>query len=173
MHQENITFSKNQGKSYTMTDMHILVYNTSFGYEDSYNYYDIDVDKILLFKSDEYFVRYNDVNKIQIVPLQFKTNNYSFAEIDFNYYDADIIVESNDKEFLIKCRELQDKISELMDIDNHNNFVKMDDDGEYIVLDIEKNTSAIRDKHRNDLVFVIAGVINNSLQASLVQYCIK
>ena len=58
-----------------------------------------------------------------------------------------------------------------MDIDNHNNFVKMDDDGEYIVLDIEKNTSAIRGKHRNDLVFVIAGVINNSLQASLVQYC--
>ena len=50
MHQENITFSKNQGKSYTMTDMHILVYNTSFGYEDSYNYYDIDVDEILLFK---------------------------------------------------------------------------------------------------------------------------
>ena len=52
-----------------MTDLHILGYNTSFGYEDSYNYYDIDVDKILLFKkSDEYFVRYNDVNKNKIVP---------------------------------------------------------------------------------------------------------
>ena len=36
-----------------------------FGYEDSYNYYNIDVDKILLLKKSnrEYFVRYNDVNK--------------------------------------------------------------------------------------------------------------
>ena len=34
MDQENITFSKNQGKSYTMTDLHILGYNMSFGYED-------------------------------------------------------------------------------------------------------------------------------------------
>ena len=75
------------------------------GYKDSYNYYDIDVDKILLFKkSDEYFVRYNDVNKNKIIPLQLKTNNYSFGKIDFNYYDFDVIVESNDKEFFKKCR---------------------------------------------------------------------
>ena len=40
MDQENITFSKNQDKSYTMTDIRILDYNTSFGYEDSCNYYD-------------------------------------------------------------------------------------------------------------------------------------
>ena len=50
MEKENITFSKDQGKSYTMTDPHILGYNTSFGCEDSYNYYDIDVNKILLLK---------------------------------------------------------------------------------------------------------------------------
>ena len=57
MDQENITFFKNQSKSYAMTDLHILGYNTSFGYEDSYNCYDIDVDKILLKKSDnEYFI---------------------------------------------------------------------------------------------------------------------
>ena len=39
---------------------------------DSYNYYDIDVDKILLFKKkdNEYIVRYNDVNKMIIAPLQ-------------------------------------------------------------------------------------------------------
>ena len=86
MGQENMTFSKNQGKSYTMTDVHILRYNTSFGYKDSYNYYDIDVDKTLLFKkSEEYFVRYNGVNKNKIVPLQIKINNYSFGEIDFKF----------------------------------------------------------------------------------------
>ena len=61
-----------------------------------------------------------------------------------------------------------------MDIDNPNHFVIIDDYGDkFIVLDIEKNTSAIRDKHRNDLVFVIASAINSSLQASVVQYSIN
>ena len=83
MDQENITFSKNQDKSYIMTDIHILGYNLL---EHSYNYYDIDVDKILLFKkSDEYFVRYNGVNKNKFVLLQIKINNYSFGEIDFKF----------------------------------------------------------------------------------------
>ena len=69
-----------------MTDLHILGYNTSFGYKDSYNCYDIDVDKTLLFKkSEEYFVRYKGVNKNKIVPLQIKINNYSFGEIDFEF----------------------------------------------------------------------------------------
>ena len=176
MDQENITFSKNQNKSYAMTDLHVLGYNASFGYEDSYNYYDIDVNKILLFKKDdrEYFVRYNDVNKKKITPLQLKIENYSLGELDFNYYTADVELESNDKEFFIKCREIQNKISKLMNIDNPDDFVIIDDYGnELIVLDMEKNTSAIRDKHRNDLVFVFTSVINNSLDASLVQYCTK
>ena len=62
--QENIMFYKNKDKSYTMTDLY-LNHNISFGYEDSYNYYDIDIDKIILFvKSDnEYIIRYKDVNK--------------------------------------------------------------------------------------------------------------
>ena len=47
---------------------------TGFGmlvWHDSYNYYDIDVDKILFKKSNnEYIIRYNDVNKMTVVPLQ-------------------------------------------------------------------------------------------------------
>ena len=84
MVQNNITLFENDDKSYTIIDLYL---NSRFlGYKDSYNYYDIDVDKILLFKkSDEYFVRYNDVNKNKIVPLQIKINNYSFGEIDFKF----------------------------------------------------------------------------------------
>ena len=69
-----------------MTDLY-LNQIISFGYEDSYNYYDIDVDKILLLKisDEEYFLRYNDVNKI--VPLQLKINNYSFGELDIFAYE--------------------------------------------------------------------------------------
>ena len=68
--QENIMFYKNKNKSYTMTDLYLN--HISFRYEDSYNYYDIDFDKILLFvKSDnEYIIRYNDVNTKKIVPIQ-------------------------------------------------------------------------------------------------------
>ena len=52
--------------------------NRYLEYIDSYNYYDIDVDKILLFKKsdNEYIIRYNDVNKMMIVPLQIKIKNF-------------------------------------------------------------------------------------------------
>ena len=83
MDQENILFSKkNHKKPYPMTNLY-LNHNTSFGYEDSHNYYDIDIDKILfLRKSDtEYFIRYNDVNIKKIVPLQIKINNFSFGNL--------------------------------------------------------------------------------------------
>ena len=74
--QKNIMLFENDDKSYTMFDLYL---NDKFlGYKDSYNYYDIDADKILLFKKsdNEYIIRYNDVNKMMIVPLQLKTNNY-------------------------------------------------------------------------------------------------
>ena len=80
MDQENIMISKKSSdKSYTMVDLY-LNHNISFGYEDSYNYYNIDVDKILLLKKsrDEYFIRYNDVNKKKIVPLQLKIEKILF-----------------------------------------------------------------------------------------------
>ena len=80
MDQENIMFFKNQDKSYTMTDLY-LTHNIFFGYKDSYNYYDIDVNKILLFvkSADKYIIRYNDVNNKKIVPLQLKVKNFSFG----------------------------------------------------------------------------------------------
>ena len=69
-------FFENDDKSYTVVDLYINR-NRYLKYIDSYNYYDIDADKILLFrKSDnEYIIRYNDVNKMMIVPLQLQINN--------------------------------------------------------------------------------------------------
>ena len=66
---------ENDGKSYIMVDLYLD--NRFLGYKDSYNYYDIDVDEILLFKKsgNEYIIRYNDVSKMMIVPMQLKINN--------------------------------------------------------------------------------------------------
>ena len=81
MHRENIMFFKNQDKSYIMTDLY-LNHNIFFGCKDSYNYNDIDVNKILLFvkTNNEYIIRHNDVNKKKIVSLQLKINNFYFGE---------------------------------------------------------------------------------------------
>ena len=81
MDQNNITSFESDDKSYRIIDLYL---NSRFlGCEDSYNYGDIDVDKILLFKKsdNEYIIRYNDVNKMMIVPLQLKINN-SYNDIN-------------------------------------------------------------------------------------------
>ena len=142
MDQENIMFYKNEDKSYTMTDLY-LNHNIFFGYEDSYHYYDIDVDKILLFvKSDnEYIIRYNDVNKKKIVPLQLKINNFYLGELHMLPNDITIIlIHSDDKELFKKCREIWNKINELIGINDLANFVVTNLDGrdDFIILKLEK-----------------------------------
>ena len=79
MDQENIMFMGNWDNSYTMVDLYQN--NRFIGYKDSYNYYDIDADKIFLFKnnSDKYIIRYHDVNKMELLPLQLKIRS-SYGE---------------------------------------------------------------------------------------------
>ena len=78
MARENMLF-ENDDKSYTTVDLYLN--NRVIGYKDSYNYYDIDVDEILLFKkSDNEYIRYNYVNKMMIVLLQLKIN-HTYNEI--------------------------------------------------------------------------------------------
>ena len=100
MDQENILFFKNYDKSSTITELY-LHHNIFFEYEDSDNYYDIDVNKILLFVSaDEYINRYNDVNKKKIVPLQLKMKNFSLGELHmFTNNIALVPIDSDDKCF--------------------------------------------------------------------------
>ena len=66
MDQSNIMFMENMDNSYTMVDLYQN--NKCFGYKDSYNYYDIDVKKILLIKNshNKYFIRCYDVNKMNL-----------------------------------------------------------------------------------------------------------
>ena len=181
MDRENIMFYKESGiKSYTIIDLHILGNNMSFGYEDSYNYYDIDVDKILLLKKsdEEYFIRYNDVNKKKIVPLQTKINNFYFDKLHVFTNNITLVpIHIDDNELFRKCREIWNKITELIGINNPRDFVETDldyDDDEFIMVDVHENTSfVLEDNYRyghNKVVIVLHSVINDYLKTSLVQH---
>ena len=175
MDQKNIMFSENDDEPYTMVDLYL---NDRFlGYKDSYNYYDIDVDKILLFKKsdNEYIIRYNDVNKMMIVPLQLKIKNFYNELNTFANNNRVMFIYNDDKEFFRKCIEIWDKIIELIDINNPIYFLKADEDDElFIMADVHKNASfVIEDNYRyghDKAVIVLHSAINDYLKTSLVQH---
>ena len=99
----------------------------------------------LLFKksNNEYIIRYKDVNKIIIVPLQLKIKNFFCSELHiFTNNNRVITIHSDDKEFFRKCREKWNKITELIGINNAIDFVEntLDDGDEFIMVDVQKNT---------------------------------
>ena len=174
MGQNNIMFVGNMDDSYTMVDLYQN--NKFFGYEDSYNYYDINVEKILLIKNSysEYFIRYYDVNKMKFVPLQLKTKNFYNELNTFANNNRIMFIHNDDKEFFRKCREIWNKIIELIGINNPIDFVEADDhDKLFITADVHKNTSfVIEDNYRyghNKVVIVLHSVINDCIKTSLVQ----
>ena len=143
MAEENIMFFENDDKSYTVVDLYINS-NRYLSYIDSYNYYDTDVDKVLLFKksNNEYIIRYNDVNKMMIVTLQLNINN-SFGEINTLANNNRVkFIYNDDKEFFRKCIEIWDRIIELIGINNPIYFLKADgDDKLFIMADVHESTS--------------------------------
>ena len=83
--------------------------NRFFGYKDSYNYSDIDVDNILLFEKsyNEYIIRYYDVNKMAVVPLELKIKNFDGELHALKNNITLMFIESDDKELLKKIREIR------------------------------------------------------------------
>ena len=80
-------------------------------------------------------------------------------------------VHIDDKELFRKCREIWSKINELLGIDYPTDFVRTTlYDDKSIMLETEKNTSAVTDKYRNDLLFAFLSVLDEFPQSSLVQY---
>ena len=126
MVRENITLFGNDDKSCTVIDLY-LNHMIFFEHKDFYNYYDIDVDKILLFKKsdNEYIIRYNDVNKMMIVPLQLKIKNFYNELNTFANNNRVMFIYNDNKEFFRECREIWNKITELIDINNPRDLLKL------------------------------------------------
>ena len=153
---------ENDDKSYTMVD------------KDSYNYYDIDVNNILLFKksNNKYIIRSNYLNKMEIIPLPLKIKDF-FGELHaFKNNSKKMFILNKNKELFKKCRERWNKIIELIGINNAKDFVKNTvdyDADEFITVDVHKNISFAEGNYRNKLLIVLHSVINDYLQTSLIQ----
>ena len=109
-----------------------------------------------------------------IVPLQLKIRNFYNELNTFANNNRAMFIYNDDKEFFRKCREIWNKIIELIGINNTIDFVNADDDvDEFITADVHKNTSfVIEDNYRygyNKVVIVLHSVINDDLKTSLVQ----
>ena len=170
MPRESINFYEYSDILYNMVGLYLN--NTVLGHKDSYNYYDIDVDKILLSKKSygEYVIRYNDVNKMTIAQLQLKINNFYRSINTFRNNNRVMFIYNDDKEFFRKCREIWNKIIELIDTNNASDFVTTNsDDDEVIMADVHKNTSFVEGNYKSKLVIVLHSTPNDYPKTSLVQ----
>ena len=167
MDQENIVLNKNYDEPYTMISLYLN--KRFFGYKDFYNYYDIDVDKILLYKKMMVNILLDITN---IVPLQLKIKN-SYGEIHALKNNITVnFIQSDDKEHFVKIRETWNKIIEVIGTNNAKDFVKntIDDDAdEFIMVDVHKNTSFVEGNYRDKIVIVLHSAIDNYLKTSLIQ----
>ena len=106
--------------------------------------------------------------------MQLKIENFYFDELHvFTSGITQVPILSDDYEFFRKCKKIWNKIIELIDINNPTDFIwtTLDDNAdEFIMVDVEKNTNDIRDKYRNDLVFIFTSAFNDHPQTTLVQY---
>ena len=170
MDPRNIRLYQGSG-SYFIKDQYQK--DDNFEYKDAYYHYDIDANRISLYKKsgDEYFIRYYDSNKMDIIPLQVKINNFYYEIHDYNNGNEIIYIENSDKRFFETIREIWNKIVELININNAPNFVKYTlDDEEFIEADVLKNTSFIKSNcHKDKLIIVLHSVVNNILNASLLE----
>ena len=109
-----------------------------------------------------------------IVSLQLKIKNFYNELNTFANNNRVMFIYNDDKEFFRKCREICNKIIELIGIYNPIDFVDADDDAdEFIMADVHKNKSlVIEAKYRygyNKVVIVLHSVINDYLK-TLVQH---
>ena len=119
--------------------------------------------------------RFRVLNKMIIIPPQLKTKNFYNELNTFSSNNRAMFIYNDDKEISRKCREIWNKIIELIGINKLIDFVNVDDDvGEFITADVHENTSfVIEDNYRyghNNVVIVLHSVINDYLKTSLVQH---
>ena len=76
-------------------------------------------------KHTKHVIRYNDANKMAIAPLQLKINNFHNELNTFANNNRVMFIYNDNKEFFRECREIWNKITELIDINNPRDLLKL------------------------------------------------
>ena len=112
-----------------------------------------------------------------VAPLQLKINDFYNELNTFANNNRVMFIYNDYQEFFRKCREIWNKITELIGINNPRDFVETDsdyDDELFIIADVHKNTSFVLEDNyiygHNKVVIVLDSVINDYLKTSLVQH---
>ena len=107
---------------------------------------------------------------MKIVPLQLKIKNF-FSELHtFTNKDRIMFIHSDDKKLFRKCREIQNKITEVIGTNNAGYFVETNlEDDEFLTTYEQKNTSFIEGSYRSKLIIVLYSAFNYYPQTLLVQ----
>ena len=121
-------------------------------------------------------IRYNDVNKMNVVTLQLKTKNFLCKVYKLKKKNKKknnnipTSIQSNDEKLFKKCREVWNKIIELTGVNNAKDFVEnTTDDDEFIVVDVHKNKSFVEGNYSDKIVKFLHSVIDNYLKILLIQ----
>ena len=153
----DISFFECDNESYLRIDKY-LSNSRCNGYEYSYNYYEIDVNYILPYKKsdNEYVIRYIDVNKLVIAPLQIKIKNFLGNLHKLKNNITLVPIESDNKELFKKLRQIWKRIIKIIGINNAKDFVKNTIDGtdEFIIIDVHKKTSFVKGINSDTFVIV-------------------
>ena len=134
-----------RNKSYFIVDKYKK--NTCFYDEDAYYHYELDVNRISLHKKSNIknFIRYRHSNKMDILPLQLKIKNFYYEIHDHNKGGKTIYIENSDDGFFQEIREIWNKITKLICINNPPDFVQNNSfDKEYIRANILRNTNLLK-----------------------------
>ena len=126
----------------------------------------------MLYKSDnECVIRYTDANKSIFAPLQTKINIF-FGNIQKLKINITLVsIKSDNKELFKKLREIWNRITEIIGINNAPNFVQtlLDGVSELIMVDVHESKSFVKDSNNDELVIVLHSVIDKDLKTSLAQ----
>ena len=80
---------------------------------------------------------------MEFVPLQLKTKNF-YNELNTFGNNNRMFIHNDDKDFFRKCREIRNKIIELISVNNPIDFVEVDDDSnEFITADVYKKKALL------------------------------
>ena len=91
------------------------------------------------------------------VPLQLKMKIFSSKIHRLKNCITLMSIQSDDKEFFKKCREIWKRITKVIGINNAKDFVEstIDDDAdEFIMVDVDKNASFFESNYRDKLVII-------------------